>query len=126
MLFGLTVRSPFSTIHITADAGSAILACGRRLQSCRVKIDEREPPRQAIVDVKLRDGRQVVAPDTGRSWIGDNPMPQAEVAAKASIFRSVLGRRRAREILRAVARLETVPMSRRSALMATPTKLVLA
>ena len=68
------------------------------------------PRRQAIVEVKTRDGRSLSRRTRAVRGSADNPMDQAEVEAKAlDLIGSVLGARRARAIVRAVARLETIP-----------------
>ena len=67
------------------------------------------PRRQAIVDAKTRDGRTLSRRTRRRSRTADNPMTQAEVEAKAfDLIGGVLGARRARAIVRAIAQIETV------------------
>jgi 2-methylcitrate dehydratase PrpD len=67
------------------------------------------PRRQAIVSVKTRDGRNVSKRTVSVRGTADNPMSQAEVEAKAlELIGSVLGARRAKALLRAIANLETV------------------
>ena len=67
------------------------------------------PPRQAIVDVKTHDGRALSRRTHAVRGSADNPMSQAEVEAKAfDLIGSVLGARRARALVRAIARLETM------------------
>ena len=68
------------------------------------------PRRQAIVEVKTRDGRSLSRRTRAVRGSADNPMNQAEVEAKAfDLIGSVLGARRARAIVRAIAQLETIP-----------------
>ena len=68
------------------------------------------PRRQAIVDVSTRDGRTLSRRTHAVRGSADNPMSQAEVEAKAfDLIGNVLGARRARAIVRAIARLETMP-----------------
>jgi len=67
------------------------------------------PRRQAIVSVKTRDGRTLSKRTVAVRGTADNPMSQAEVEAKAlDLIGSVLGMRRGRAIVRAMASLETV------------------
>jgi 2-methylcitrate dehydratase PrpD len=68
------------------------------------------PRRQAIVTVKTRDGRHLSQRTVAVRGTADNPMTQAEVEAKAfDLIGGVLGAHRAKAILRAIAKLETVP-----------------
>jgi len=68
------------------------------------------PRRQAIVDVRTRDGRTLSCRTHAVRGSADNPMSQKEVEGKAlDLIGSVLGTRRARAIIKAVARLETIP-----------------
>jgi 2-methylcitrate dehydratase PrpD len=68
------------------------------------------PRRQAIVIVKTQDGRSLSKRTIAVRGTPDNPMTQAEVEAKAlDLIADVLGPRRGRAILRAMAHLETVP-----------------
>jgi 2-methylcitrate dehydratase PrpD len=68
------------------------------------------PRRQAIVDAKMRDGRTLSRRTHAVRGSADNPMTQTEVEAKAfDLIGSVLGARRARAIVRAIAQLETLP-----------------
>ncbi len=67
------------------------------------------PRRQAIVAVKMRDGRSLSKRIFAVRGTADNPMTQAEIEAKAfDLVAPVLGARRAKTILREIARLETV------------------
>jgi 2-methylcitrate dehydratase PrpD len=67
------------------------------------------PRRQAIVSVRTRDGRSLSKRTVAVRGTADNPMSQAEVEAKAlDLIGSVLGMRRARAIVRAMASLETI------------------
>ncbi len=67
------------------------------------------PRRQAIVAVKTRDGRSLTQRTIAVRGTADNPMSQAEVEAKAlDLIGNILGVRRAKAVLRAMAKLETV------------------
>ena len=68
------------------------------------------PRRQAIVDVKTRDGRKLSRRTRAVRGTADNPMTQAEVEEKAfDLIGGVLGKRSARSLVRTLAKLETVP-----------------
>jgi 2-methylcitrate dehydratase PrpD len=68
------------------------------------------PRRQAVVEAKTRDGRSLSRRTRAVRGSADNPMNQTEVEAKAAdLIGSVLGMRRARAIVRAMAELETIP-----------------
>ena len=68
-----------------------------------------KPSRQAIVDIETRDGRHLSRRTYAVRGSADNPMNQAEVEAKAfDLIGSVLGARRARAVIRAISKLETM------------------
>jgi len=68
------------------------------------------PRRQAIVIVKTRDGRSLSKRTVAVRGTADNPMTLDEVETKAlDLIAPVLGLRRAKAIVRAFAKLETVP-----------------
>jgi 2-methylcitrate dehydratase PrpD len=68
------------------------------------------PRRQAIVVIQTRDDREVSHRTLAVRGTADNPMTQAEVEAKAlGLIDPVLGRARAKAIVRAVSTLESVP-----------------
>jgi 2-methylcitrate dehydratase PrpD len=102
----------FDTIH---DHGRmqdpAILALRQKISVIpSEELMQAIPRRQAIVDVTTRDGRTLSHRTTAVRGSADNPMTQSEVEAKAfDLIGSVLGGRRARAILRAIAQIETVP-----------------
>jgi 2-methylcitrate dehydratase PrpD len=74
------------------------------------ELAQARPRRQAIVSVRTRDGRSLSKRTIAVRGTPDNPMTQAEVEAKAlDLMGGVLGTRRARAIVRAMASLETVP-----------------
>ncbi|HYM18610.1 MAG TPA: MmgE/PrpD family protein [Micropepsaceae bacterium] len=67
-----------------------------------------KPARQAIVAVKTEDGRELSHRTLAVRGTADNPMTQAEIEVKAfDLIETVLGARRAKAILRAIASLET-------------------
>ena len=66
------------------------------------------PRRQAIVDLKTRDGRSLSKRCFAVRGTADNPMTQAEIDAKAlDLIAPVLGVSRAKAIVREIARLES-------------------
>ena len=102
----------FDTIHdLERMQDAEILALRRRITIIpSEELMHARPRRQAIVDAKTRDGRTLSRRTRAVRGSADNPMSQAEVEAKAlDLIGSVLGARRARAIVRAVARLETIP-----------------
>ena len=67
-----------------------------------------KPPRQAIVEVTLRDGRTLSHRTRAVRGTADNPMSRTEVEAKAlDLMAPVLGTARANEVIAAVARLDS-------------------
>jgi 2-methylcitrate dehydratase PrpD len=67
------------------------------------------PRRQAIVVVKTRDGRSLSQRTVAVRGTADNPMTRDEVEAKAfDLIEDVLGARRAKAIIAAIANLETL------------------
>ena len=102
----------FDTIHdLERMQDAEILALRRRITIIpSEELMHARPRRQAIVDAKTRDGRILSRRTHAVRGSADNPMNQAEVEAKAfDLIGNVLGARRGRAIVRAVAQLETVP-----------------
>lgn len=102
----------FDTIHdLERMQDAEILALRRRITIIpSEELMHARPRRQAIVDAKTRDGRTLSRRTHAVRGSADNPMNQAEVEAKAfDLIGNVLGARRGRAIVRAVAQLETVP-----------------
>jgi 2-methylcitrate dehydratase PrpD len=102
----------FESIHDQGRMGNpAILALRRRIVLVQSEeLAKATPRRQAIVAIKTRDGRSLSKRVFAVRGTADNPMTQAEIEAKAfDLIGSVLGARRARAILRAIADLEAVP-----------------
>jgi 2-methylcitrate dehydratase PrpD len=102
----------FDTIHDLGRMQDAeILALRRRIAIIpSEELMHARPRRQAIVDAKTRDGRTLSRRTRAVRGSADNPMTQAEVEAKAfDLIGSVLGTHRARAIVRAIAKIETVP-----------------
>jgi 2-methylcitrate dehydratase PrpD len=102
----------FASIHNHARMEHPeILALRKRI----VLIESEElakarPRRQAIVVAKTRDGHTLSHRTFAVRGTADNPMTQAEVEAKAlGLIEPVIGRTRARAILRALSALEDVP-----------------
>jgi len=102
----------FDSIHAQERMEEpAIFSLRRRIVLVESEeLAQARPRRQAIVAVKTRDGRSLSKRVLAVRGTADNPMSQAEVEAKAfDLISSVFGARRAKAILRAIARLETVP-----------------
>jgi 2-methylcitrate dehydratase PrpD len=102
----------FAAIHDAERMqDSAILALRRRIALVpSEELAHAMPRRQAIVAVKTRDGRSLSQRTVTVRGTADNPMTQGEVEAKAlDLIGPVLGARRAKAILHAMAKLESVP-----------------
>ena len=102
----------FDAIHDeTRLQDSRILALRRNISLVpSEELAQARPRRQAIVSVRMMDGRVLSKRTFAVRGTPDNPMTQAEVEEKAlGLMAPVLGAARARAILRATARLETVP-----------------
>ena len=89
----------------------AILALRRKIALVESEeLAHAMPRRQAIVAVKTRDGRCLSRRTAAVRGTADNPMTRAEVEAKAfDLIGGVFGARRAKAILKAMGKLETVP-----------------
>ena len=67
------------------------------------------PRRQAIVDVETTDGRKLSHRTIAVRGTADNPMDRREVEDKArDLIADVMGKRRANEIIRAIAGIDTL------------------
>jgi 2-methylcitrate dehydratase PrpD len=102
----------FHTIHDRERMQDPeILALRRRITIVpSEELMHARPRRQAIVEAKTPDGRSLSRRTLAVRGSADNPMDQTEVETKArDLISSVLGLRRARAIVRAVAQLETIP-----------------
>jgi 2-methylcitrate dehydratase PrpD len=67
------------------------------------------PSRQGIVEIKLRDGREIKHHTKAVRGTAENPMTRAEVDAKSyDLMAPVIGKARARKLCDAVWSLETV------------------
>ena len=102
----------FASIHNHARMEHPeILALRKRI--VLIESDElakARPRRQAIVVAKTRDGHTLSHRTFAVRGTADNPMTQAEVEAKAlGLIEPVIGRARAKAILRALSTLEGVP-----------------
>lgn len=65
------------------------------------------PPRQAIVEITTRDGRQLVERTRAVRGTPENPMPRQEVEAKAAdLLAPVQGAERTRALIAAIRRIE--------------------
>lgn len=102
----------FETIHdIKRMQDEKVMALRRRITIVpSEELMHARPRRQAIVEATMRDGRTLSRRTRAVRGSADNPMNQKEVEAKAlDLIGGTLGTRRARAIVRAVARLETLP-----------------
>jgi 2-methylcitrate dehydratase PrpD len=102
----------FKSIHDAARMQDArILALRRRIVLVpSEELMHARPRRQAIVIVKMRDGRALERRSVAVRGTADNPMSQAEVEAKAlDLITDVLGARRAQAIVQAVRTIEGIP-----------------
>jgi 2-methylcitrate dehydratase PrpD len=101
----------FETIHDHARMQDpAVLELRRRIRIVpSEELMHARPRRQAIVDAKTRDGRNLSRRTRAVRGSADNPMTQPEVEAKAlDLIGGVLGKDRAAELVRTIGRLETV------------------
>jgi 2-methylcitrate dehydratase PrpD len=74
------------------------------------ELTEARPPRQAIVEVSLHDGRSLSHRTRAVRGTADNPMTRTEVEAKAlDLVRGPLGAERARDLVEACRRIEYSP-----------------
>jgi 2-methylcitrate dehydratase PrpD len=74
------------------------------------ELAEAHPPRQAIVEVSLHDGRSLTHRTRAVRGTADNPMTRAEVEMKAlDLVRGPLGAERARDLVEACRRIEYSP-----------------
>jgi len=102
---GLTFRSSHDQERMSDPA---VLALRQRI---RLEPDESlataQPPRQGIVEIRLRDGRMLRHHAKVVRGTPHNPMTEDEVAAKAlDLMRPVLGYERSRRVVDTVLRLE--------------------
>jgi 2-methylcitrate dehydratase PrpD len=101
----------FGSIHDKARMQDpAILALRKKIVLVpSQELAHARPRRQAIVAVKTSDGRALSHRTIAVRGTADNPMTQGEIEAKAfDLIETVLGARKARAVIRAIARLETV------------------
>jgi 2-methylcitrate dehydratase PrpD len=102
----------FGSIHDETRLGdSRILALRQHITLLpSEELAQARPRRQAIVSVRMKDGRLLSKRTHAVRGTPDNPMTQAEVEEKASgLIVPIIGTARARAMLRAIARLETMP-----------------
>ena len=73
------------------------------------EMDRVRPVRQGIVEIKLRDGRELRHRTTEVRGMAQNPMTREEVGEKCyGLFTPVLGKKHARELIDSVWRIERV------------------
>jgi 2-methylcitrate dehydratase PrpD len=102
----------FQSVHDHARMQDpAVLAIRRRVElTPSQELMEAKPPRQAIVEVTLRDGRLLSHRTRAVRGTADNPMERAEVEAKArDLMAGVLGPEQAQEFVEAIRTIEYSP-----------------
>jgi 2-methylcitrate dehydratase PrpD len=102
----------FHSVHDHARMQDpAVLAVRRLIELVpSQELAEARPPRQAIVELSLRDGRSLTHRTRAVRGTADNPMTRAEVEAKAfDLLRGPLGAERTRELVEACRRIEYSP-----------------
>jgi 2-methylcitrate dehydratase PrpD len=99
----------FQSVHDHARMHDpAVLAIRERIELVpSQELMEAHPPRQAIVEIALRDGRSLMHRTRAVRGTADNPMARAEVEAKAlDLTRGALGSDRARTLVEACRTIE--------------------
>ncbi len=102
----------FHSVHDHARMHDpAVLAVGRLIELVpSLELAEAHPPRQAIVEIALHDGRSLMHRTRAVRGTADNPMSRAEVEAKAlDLVRGPLGAERARDLVEGCRRMEYSP-----------------
>jgi 2-methylcitrate dehydratase PrpD len=105
-------RLTFHSVHDRARMDDpAVLAVRKKTQLVpSQELTEARPPRQAIVELALRDGRLLSRRTIAVRGTADNPMTGAEVEAKAlDLMGDVLGPRRTRALVEACRAIERNP-----------------
>src|SRR5262249_23985056 len=99
----------FHSVHDQARMRDPALLAVRRLIELvpSQELAEAHPPRQAIVEIALQDGRSLTHRTRDVRGTADNPMTRAEVESKAlDLQRGPLGPERARDVVEACGRVE--------------------
>ena len=99
----------FQSVHDGARMHDPAVVAIRRLVELvpSQELMQAQPPRQAIVEVTLRDRRTLVHRTRAVRGTADNPMTRAEVEAKAlDLMAGVLGAIRAQELVEAIRAIE--------------------
>jgi 2-methylcitrate dehydratase PrpD len=102
----------FHSVHDHARVHDpAVLAVRRLIELVpSQELAEARPPRQAIVEIALHDGRSLTHRTRAVRGTADNPMTRAEVEVKAlDLMRGPLGAERARDLVEACRRIEYSP-----------------
>jgi 2-methylcitrate dehydratase PrpD len=114
-LMALLLTDRALTFHSVHDHArmhdQAVLAVRRLIELVpSQELAEARPPRQAIVEISLQDGRSLTHRTRAVRGTADNPMTRAEVEAKAlDLMRGPLGAERARDLVEACRRIEYSP-----------------
>jgi 2-methylcitrate dehydratase PrpD len=99
----------FHSVHDhTRMSDPAVLAVRRLIELVpSQELAEARPPRQAIVEITLHDGRQLTHRTRSVRGTADNPMTSAEVEAKAlDLMRGPLGAERTQALVEACGQIE--------------------
>src|SRR5262249_39032122 len=102
----------FHSVHDRARMQDPSVLSVRRLIDLvpSQELAEARPPRQAIVEISLHDGRLLTHRTRAVRGTADNPMTRTEVETKAlDLLRGPLGTERARELVEACRRIEYSP-----------------
>ena len=102
----------FDSVHDHARMSDPAVLAVRRLVELvpSQELAEARPPRQAIVEISLQDGRSLTHRTRAVRGTADNPMTRAEVETKAlDLVRGPLGAERARDLVEACRRIEYSP-----------------
>jgi 2-methylcitrate dehydratase PrpD len=114
----------FDSVHDHARMHDPAVLAVRRLIALvpSEELAEARPPRQAIVEIALHDGRSLTHRTRAVRGTADNPMTRAEVEAKAlDLLRGPLGAEHARDLVEACRRIEYSPDIREFARYWVPT-----
>ncbi len=106
----------FASAHDAKRFGDPkIIAMRRRIRLQGVaKFERLKPPRQAIVEIKLRNGRRFRHHTVATRGMPDNPMSRAEMEDKTmDLMAPVLGASRARKVVDSIWSIEKVADVRR-------------
>lgn len=113
-LLSVLLQDGALTFHMAHDYGRmgdpAILAIKQRIKLVgSEELMQARPRRQAIVEVETTDGRKLSHRTIAVRGTADNPMDRREVEDKArDLIADVMGKRRANEVIRAIANIDAL------------------